>query len=108
MGKTVKQALIDAIHYPIPEGFVENCIIERQLNGDDTYTYEVSQSNEYKGALADCLFSLLQAVSIHESDKSFGTLTDKDKERLLVRIRNLYEAIGEEVELGQPMVYIGG
>ena len=108
MGKTVKQALIDAIHYPIPVGFVENTIIERQLNGDDEYTYEVSQSKEFKGALADCLYSLLQAVSVHESDKSVGTLTDKDKERLLVRINALYKAIGEDHPLGQPMVYIGG
>ena len=108
MGKTVKQALIDAIHYPIPVGFVENTIIERQLNEDDEYTYEVSQSKEFKGALADCLYSLLQAVSVHESDKSVGTLTDKDKERLMVRINALYEAIGEDHPLGQPMVYIGG
>ena len=108
MGKTVKQALIDAIHYPIPVGFVENTIIERKLKDDDEYTYEVSQSKEFKGALADCLYSLLQAVSVHESDKSVGTLTDKDKERLLVRINALYEAIGEDHPLGQPMVYIGG
>ncbi len=106
--KTVKQALIDAIHYPIPIGFVENTIIERQLTENAEYTYEVSQSNAFKGALADCLYSLLQAVSIHESDKSVGTLSDKDKERLLVRINSLYKAIGEESPLGQPMVYIGG
>lgn len=108
MAKTVKQALIDAIHYPIPIGFVENTIIERKLNESSDYTYEVSQSKEFKGALADCLYSLLQAVSIHESDKSVGTLTDKDKERLLFRINNLYEAIGEEPVQGAPMVYIGG
>ncbi|MBR1526683.1 MAG: hypothetical protein IJ640_08495 [Prevotella sp.] len=108
MEKTVKQALIDAIHYPIPIGFVENTIIERNLTDEAPYTYEVSQSKEFKGALADCLYSLLQAVTIHESDKSVGTLTDKDKERLLIRINSLYEAIGEDPVLGQPMVYIGG
>lgn len=108
MEKTVKQALIDAIHYPIPIGFVENTIIERNLTDETKYTYEVSQSKEFKGALADCLYSLLQAVTIHESDKSVGTLTDKDKERLLIRINSLYEAIGEDPVLGQPMVYIGG
>ena len=108
MGKTVKKALIDAIHYQIPIGFVENTIIERQLTEDDEYTYEISQSKGFKGALADCLYSLLQAVSVHESDKSVGTLTDKDKERLLFRINNLYEAIGEEPVQGTPMVYIEG
>lgn len=106
--KTIKQALIDEIHYPIPLGFVENKMIERQLNGDDEYTFEVAQSKEWKGALADCLYSLIQAVSLSESDKSIGTLSDKDKERLLVRINTLYKAIGETPALGQPMVYIGG
>ena len=106
--KTIKQALIDEIHYPIPLGFVENKMIERQLNGDDEYTVEVAQSKEWKGALADCLYSLIQAVSLSESDKSIGTLSDKDKERLLVRINALYKTIGESPALGQPMVYIGG
>ncbi len=106
--KTIKQALIDEIHYPIPLGFVENKMIERQLNGDDEYTFEVAKSKEWKGALADCLYSLIQAVSLSESDKSIGTLSDKDKERLLVRINALYKTIGESHALGQPMVYIGG
>ena len=106
--KTIKQALIDEIHYPISLGFVENKMIERQLNGDDEYTFEVAQSKEWKGALADCLYSLIQAVSLSESDKSIGTLSDKDKERLLVRINDLYKTIGESPALGQPMVYIGG
>lgn len=108
MSKTVKQALKDAVHYPIPVGFIENAIIERQLNEADEYDYEMSQSKEFKGALADCLYSLLQAVSVHESDKSVGTLTEKDKERLLIRINALYNSIGEEPVLGQPMVYFGG
>lgn len=106
--KTIKQALIDEIHYPIPLGFVENKMIERQLNGDDEYTFEVAQSKEWKGALADCLYSLIQAVNLSESDKSIGTLSDKDKERLLVRINVLYKTIGESPAIGQPMVYIGG
>ena len=106
--KTIRQALVDSVHYPIPLGFVDNTIIERQLDAEELYTYEVSQSKQFKGALADCLYSLLQAVSLSESDKSVGTLTDKDKERLIVRINNLYNAIGEDSPLGQPMVYIGG
>jgi len=106
--KTIKQALIDEIHYPIPLGFVENKMIERQLDGDDEYTFEVAQSKEWKGALADCLYSLIQAVNLSESDKSIGTLSDKDKEKLLVRINALYKTIGETHALGQPMVYIGG
>ena len=106
--KTVRQALVDEVHYPIPTGFIENKLIERELDGDAEYTSEVFRSEAFKGALADCLYSLLQAVSVHESDKSVGTLSDKDKERLLVRINNLYKSIGEDPILGQPMVYIGG
>lgn len=106
--KTIKQALIDEIYYPISLGYVENKMIERQLNGDDEYTFEVAQSKEWKGALADCLYSLIQAVSLSESDKSVGTLSDKDKERLLVRVNALYKSIDETQALGQPMVYIGG
>lgn len=105
--KTILQALIDEIHYPIPIGFVENKVIERQLDGGDFFTFEVAQSKEWKGALADCLYSLIQAVNLSESDKSIGTLSDKDKERLLVRINALYKAIGETTAIGQPMVYIG-
>lgn len=30
--KTIQQALIDEIHYPISEGFVENVMIKRKLN----------------------------------------------------------------------------
>ena len=106
--KTIRQALIDEIHYPIPDGFVENKLIERSLDGDREYTLEVSRSKDWKGALADCLFSLVQAVNFSESDKSVGSLSDEDKKRLLVRIRSLYNSIGENPELGQPMVYIGG
>lgn len=106
--KTIKQALIDEIHWPIPEGFVENKLIERELNGDADYTIEIHNSDNWKGALADCLYSLLQAVNFSESDKSVGVLTDKDKERLLVRINNLYKEIGEPEIEGTPMVYIGG
>ena len=51
--KTIRQALIHEIHYPIPEGFVENKLIERRLDGDMEYTFEVSRSKEWKGALAD-------------------------------------------------------
>ena len=106
--KTIKQALLDEIHYPIPLGFVENKLIERGLEGDADYSLEVSKANQWKGALADCLYSLLQAVNYSESDKSVGTLSDKDKERLLIRINSLYKSIGEPiVDIGTPTVTFG-
>lgn len=106
--KTIKQALIDEIHYPIPEGFVDNKLIERELDGSAEYSLSIHNSDNWKGALADCLYSLLQAVNFSEADKSVGSLSDKDKERLLVRINNLYKEIGEDEVEGLPMVYIGG
>lgn len=96
--KTVRQALLDEIYYPIGHGFVENKLIERGLDGDAEYTADVSQSDGWKGALADCLMSLVQAVTVSEADKSIGVPTDTDKEYILKRARRLYRAIGEEDE----------
>ena len=105
--KTIQQALIDEIHYPIPEGFVENVMIKRNPVGD--CDSDTMNSKEYMGALADCLWSLVQAINFSEADKSFGSLSDKDKERILLRVNSIYNAIGEpSVELeAKPMVYIG-
>lgn len=107
--KTIQQALIDEIHYPIPEGFVENVMIKRKLNPVSDCDSDTMNSKEYMGALADCLWSLVQAINFSEADKSFGSLSDKDKERILLRVNSIYNAIGEpSVELeAKPMVYIG-
>ena len=107
--KTIQQALIDEIHYPIPDGFVENVMIKRKLNPVGDCDSDTMNSKEYMGALADCLWSLVQAINFSEADKSFGSLSDKDKERILLRVNSIYNAIGEpSVELeAKPMVYIG-
>lgn len=107
--KTIQQALIDEIHYPIPEGFVKNVMIKRKLNPVGDCDSDTMNSKEYMGALADCLWSLVQAINFSEADKSFGSLSDKDKERILLRVNSIYNAIGEpSVELeAKPMVYIG-
>ena len=93
--KTIQQALIDEIHYPIPMGFVENVMIKRKLNGYEEFSFDTAHSNEYQGALADCLWSLIQAINFSEADKSFGALSDKDKERILLRVNSIYNTIGE-------------
>ena len=107
--KTIQQALIDEIHYPIPMGFVENVMIKRKLNGYEEFSFDTAHSNEYQGALADCLWSLIQAINFSEADKSFGALSDKDKERILLRVNSIYNTIGEpSVELeAKPTVYVG-
>ena len=61
------------------------------------------------GALADCLYSLIQSIGFSEADKSINALSDKDKERILLRVNSIYNSIGEPtVELEpKPMVYVG-
>ena len=108
--KTVMKALIDAIHYPIGEGYVENVIIYRGLNAEEECTTEIMHSKEFMGALADCLYSLIHAINFSEADKSIGSLSDKQITAIISQMNKIYEAIGEEtkeVEL-KPMVYIGG
>lgn len=108
MSKTIREALIDEIIYPMPEGKLENKIIARGLDGDQEYDIEVSKSDEYRGAYADCLIALLQSVSFSESDKSVSALSDEAKKRLLSIANSIYKAIGEEevVTEPKPMVYI--
>lgn len=107
--KTIQQALIDEIHYPISIGFVENVMIKRKLNPLSYCDSDTMSSKEYMGAFADCLWSLVQAVNFSEADKSFGALSDKDKERILLRVNSIYKTIGEPlVELeAKPTVYVG-
>lgn len=108
MSKTVKEALLDGIIYPIPEGLVENYIISRGLDGDAEYDREVATSNSYNGCFADCLVALVQAVNFSESDKSVGSLSDEMKKKILFRANSIYKAIGEEEVLAEPkpMVHI--
>lgn len=108
--KTILQALIDAVHYDIPIGFIENALIYRSLNREDECTSEVMHSEAYRGALADCLWSLVQAVSFSEADKSVGNLSDKQLTAILNEANSIYQSIGEQAKdlEPKPMVYIGG
>lgn len=103
--KTVRQALIDEIHYPISEGFVENKLLSRGLSADDELTIDVLKSNEFKGAVADCLWSLIEAPSFSEADKSIS-LADRDI--ILRKANSIYLSIGEKaVDIAdRPAVYI--
>ena len=105
--KTIRQALIDEIIYPIPEGLVDNKLIARGLTGNEEFTFESCKSHEYKGCFADCLVALVQAVNFSEADKSVGTLTDEVKKKLLHRANEIYKGLGEDlVPEEKPMVYI--
>lgn len=103
--KTVKQALIDEIHYPLRESFVENKLIFRGIDPDTEYSFETANSKEFKGCVADCLYSLVVAPNFNEGDASFSL---SDKNAILKMANSIYRSIGED-ERGedQPMVYIG-
>lgn len=106
--KTIGQALVDEIHIPIPYGFIENSCIKRELDIEGDFDSAVAKSEPYRGALADCLLSLIQAVSFSESDKSIGSLSEDQRKAILVQVNRLYNSIGEEeVSLtSKPTVYI--
>lgn len=106
--KTIREALLDDIIYPIPEGKVDNKMIARGLNGDDEYDFDVANSNAYRGCFADCLVSLLQSVSFSEADKSVSALSEEAKKKLLNIANSIYKTIGEEevVIEPKPTVYI--
>lgn len=102
--KTVGQALIDEIHYPISEGMIENKLIMRGLAFEDEFGIEVATSKEFRGAVADCLYSLIEAPNFSEADKSISL---SDKSLILKKVNALYKSIGEkEMALDSPMVYI--
>ena len=94
--KTVLQALKDEIYYPINDGLLVNKLIARGVHPEEECTMSFLGSDAWKGALADSLLTLIQAVNISEGDKSYGALTDTQRRALLLRINNLYGAIGEE------------
>lgn len=102
--KTVGQALIDEIHYPISVGMIENKLIMRGLAFEDEFGIEVATSKEFRGAVADCLYSLIEAPNFSEADKSISL---SDKSLILKKVNALYKSIGEkEMALDSPMVYI--
>ncbi len=107
--KTIIQALIDDVLYPVPFGYVENVCIKRGIEPEAKFSSEIAESTSYKGALADCLRSLIQSVNFSESDKSVGSLTDKQRAQIIKMANNLYTEIGEPlIDEEQPMVFIGG
>ncbi|MCM1490408.1 MAG: hypothetical protein NC095_06240 [Muribaculum sp.] len=103
--KTIAQTLVDEIHYPLPLGFVENKLMGRGLDGESEISAEIITGNQFKGAVADCLWSLLQAPNISESDKSVS-LPSQDS---IIKLANsYYREIGEpEKTCGEPTVQFG-
>ena len=105
--KSVIQAILDEVYYSVNKGLVENKLVARGLDPESECSASTFTDNGFMGALADTLFSLIQAVNVSEGDKSVGSLTDAQRKAILARANQLYKAIGEEeVTALQPTVYI--
>ena len=109
--KTVREALIDDIIYPLPEGKIDNKLIKRGFVdsqggiGTQQYTTEVANSQEYLLCFADCLVALVQAVNFSEADKSVGVPSDEMKKKFIKRANEIYKSFGEdEIKESEPTV----
>lgn len=103
--KTILQALIDEIHYPIQRGHAENRLMKRGLYPCDECTIEILNSKPFIGAVADSLYMLISATNFSEADKSVGSLNIAS---ILKEANTLYKSIGESEKAlqGSPVVYI--
>ena len=103
--KTIGQALMDEIHYPVPVGMIENKLIMRGLYYEDEFNIDIAKSKEFIGAVADCLYSLIEAPNFSEADKSISL---SDKSLILSKVNALYKSIGEQEKssLAAPRVCI--
>ncbi len=103
--RTIAQALKDEIDYPIKDGKIENKLLKRGLDGGSEISAEVLNSPEFNGAIADCLYSLIEAPNFSESDISISL---SDRKLILKMANSIYTAIGEvDKILDEPTVYIG-
>lgn len=103
--RTIAQTLKDEIDYPIKDGKIENMLMRRGLDGSGEISAEVLNSPEFNGAVADCLYSLVEAPNFSESDISISL---QDRNLILKKANAIYASIGEEEKhLDQPKVYVG-
>lgn len=104
--KTILQALKDEIHYKLSSGFFDNRLLARGINSEDECTIELINSKSFRGAVADCLSSLVEAPNFSEGDVSFSL---SQRELILKRANAIYNFIGEpEKSIDESTVYIGG
>lgn len=109
MSKSIKQALIDEVFYPIPDGYIDNRILMRGLNAESDVSKSVMESDAFRGCVADCLMSVVeQSIDFTEADKSIHKPTDAQLASIKKRINNIYLSIGEEEQaFDSPSVEFG-
>lgn len=107
--RTIKQALIDEVFYPLADGKVENVLLMRGIIGSDPITRDVLSENEFKGALADCLSAVVeQALNFSEADKSVSIPSAEQITIMKKKINSIYASIGEKsADLSEPAVTFG-
>ena len=109
MEKTIREALMDEIHYPLGVGFVDNKLLARGLDPNEVFKAEDGQriltSKAFIGAKADCLFSLIEAPNVSEAGLSVSL---GDRNAILKKVNSLYISIGEEEKsIDVPTVTFG-
>lgn len=103
--RTIAQALKDEIDYPVSDGKIKNRLMRRGLEGGCEISAEVLDSPEFNGAVADCLYSLVEAPDFSESDISISL---PDRDLILKKANAIYLSIGEEEKkIDRPKVYVG-
>lgn len=107
--RTVRQALIDEVFYPLADGKVDNVLLLRDIDSEAEVTKETLQSDAFQGALADCLTAVIeQAVNFSEADKSVNVPTEAQIKILKTRVNAIYTNIGEETQdFDEPTVTFG-
>jgi hypothetical protein len=100
--RTIGEALMDEVMYPLPAGFVANKLLARGLDADEEVTQDILLGTPFMGAVADSLYALIEAPNFSEADKSVSL---SDKSLILKKANLLYAKIGEaEKQIDQPKV----
>lgn len=90
--RTILEALIDEVHYPLSEGYALNRLMARGLCASEGISPSLIRSDAFRGVVADCLVSLVSAPSFSESDKSISL---GDRRLILSQANAIYRSLGE-------------
>lgn len=91
--KTIRQALIDEIAYPLGQGKIDNRLLSRGLDADSAIDADIINSDAFTGAVADCLFALIEAPNFSESDISISL---QDRNLILKKANYLYTRVRDK------------
>lgn len=100
---TVSEALKLSVSYPLDAKAIEKIAIERNLEGNATFSQSIAQSREYRLAQADVYMFAATAHNFSEADLSVsanGLLA-----QLIKKAQAIYSELGDSSEMaGTPTV----